>query len=294
MQHARALAVAGLVVLGLGPVCLLAGQYAPLAGLLALALFLLARLLPAPSGGDERIMAVLETVRAAAVAGVLSRGIGEYLVPGYPMLAGVLAVALLGVAVLADTRLPRALVWFGIVFGVIAVVLFLGAGLGIAPPKWTSVATNPVMLIPAGLVLLALAAPAPLTRHTEQRSWRPVIAALAAVLGFGALAVVTLHQLGGSRAGVSPVPILDALRVAEAAEFVPVLVIAAVLVFALAAHEQLRCAVAESPNQRWWPPLLACAAVTVLGVFPGLVVCAVIVLACFTYRGWAARGGELR
>ncbi|WP_020495263.1 hypothetical protein [Sciscionella marina] len=284
MQRTSSLALAGLGVLAIGPLALIAGRYAPLAGVPAVLLALAARLVPAPETAG-RTGRALDGLCACATAGVLARGIGDYLVPGYPRLAGVVVLVLLGLLVFARTAIPDVLAWFGIGLGALAAVLFTGAGLGIAPPSHAPEAVHPALLVPAAVLLLGAAAGVPRGPGRGFPWWLA-----GAALGFGALAWVAQYQLGAARTGFSPAPLTDALEVANAGELTPVLVVALVLALAIGAHGQLDLAAERFPA---WSPALGGIAVVFAGQLGGLVVCAVLVLTRFAYLGWSAIRGEL-
>lgn len=291
----RDLAVAGLGVLGIAPVAAVAGEWAPLAGVVAAVVVAgLCRVPSPPRLRNPRVGAVFEALCAMCAAGVLARGVGDYLVPGYGRAAAIAALLLGALGVALRARCPGALVWLAAALAVTAAVLFAGAGFGIAPAPHPAQETSPWLLLPAAGLLLASAAGAP-ARTRRGFPWWP----LGAAVCFGLLALVTVRQLGAPRAGLARAPITEALTAADATAFVPALAVAVALLCAVGLYGRLTVAASRISVA---VPTLGAAVLTLPEQWIALSVCALLAVlrsavtgtAEDTDRGASAGGGQLR
>lgn len=290
----RGLAAAGIGVLAIGPVAAAAGGWAPLAGVAAAVVLVGLRRVPSPRWSrNARTAAVLDVLCAMCAAGVLARGFGDYLVPGYGRAAAIAALALGGLGVTLRARCPGVVVWLAAAFGALAAVLFVGAGFGIAPAPHRAADTSP-WLLPLGAGLLLAPAAAVPARGRGIPWWLLGTAAC-----FGLLALVTVRQLGAPRAGLAHAPITEALAAADATALVPALAVAVALLCAVGLYGQLTVAAHRVPAA---VPTLGAGVLTLPDQWLVLLACALLAVLRWattgtdevTGRGSIAGGGQLR
>ena len=175
-------------------------------------------------------LAVLGRVAgASAIAGAF----GRYLVPGQPILAAVGLIAVGTAAVACGFQPPRAVVRAAVVVVLAVLAAFVAACFAIAPALLAVElpADDPAGL-PAATAILVFG-----FLGTDRKLRAPrhrIIAIGVALVIYLAVAGAALRQLGGTRLGLSPVPLRDALAAADASGIDAVLTVGATLATVLA------------------------------------------------------------
>lgn len=173
----------------------------------------------------------LAVLGRSAGAAAIALAFGRYLVPEHPVPAAgvVLVVAMLLSAF--GFRPPRLLIRAGVVVVLAVLAVFVAACLAIAPPPNASGAEG-VAGLPAATAFLVFG-----FLGTDRKLATPrhrVIAIGVALVIYLVVAGAALYQLGGTRLGLSPVPLRDALAAADATGIDPVLTVGAALATVLA------------------------------------------------------------
>lgn len=278
----RSVTVVATGVLALAPGASLAGNLVPYAVVPAAAVTAVGVFAARRTVATVR-SAILLAVAVAALAGAMSRTSADYVLEAFghgewgSALGVVLVASTLGAGLLR-WRFARVLTLLALLCAAIAGVLVIGGGFGLAAPQNPDGDAGSVLGVVGAAVLLAgsgccVVASTDGPRGRRLAGWSVLGAAV-----FAACAAAVLRQLGGPRAGLSPVPLLDAVTVADAARFVPFLVLAVVLVGLIAASTLINRSLA-APAGRATPVIVALAALTGAVVPPVLALAAVAVFA---------------
>jgi basic amino acid/polyamine antiporter, APA family len=257
---------AGLLV-GIAPAASAAGAWLlaglVLAGLLTVAYGLSTSVKSTP-------LAVLgRSAGAAAIAGAF----GRYLVPEYPIPAALALLAVITALTAAGITPSRTLLRAAVAVVLAVLIVFVVVCFAIAPPPNPAGPNDPagLPLATAFLVFGFLG-----TERAPQRH-RMITIGLALVI-YLAVAGAALHQLGGARLALSPVPLRDALVAADAAGIDRVLTVGAALATVLALFGVLTDVRAETKPVGMALVGLATAVAIVVLTVPALILVAVALM----------------